>query len=177
MTDRPVRLRRAGEDDAVRVAELWLDARRAAPGVPAPVHSDRQVRAWLRERLASADAWVTTDEADRPSAVMVLDGEWIEQLYVLPERQRQGLGSALLELAQAERGSLALWTFEANTAARSFYERHGFWPCGEPSAENEERTPAICYRWSRSAAEAPAGGTRARKTTKGASTGALRLLL
>jgi hypothetical protein len=43
---------------------------------------------------------------------------------------------------------LALWTFETNTIARAFYEAHGFLPSGPASADNEERTPAICYRWS-----------------------------
>ncbi len=79
--------------------------------------------------------------------MMVLDGGWVEQLYVAPEHLRRGYGSQLVRLAQATRGELALWTFEANVAARAFYEAHGFRPTGPASSDNEERAPAICYRW------------------------------
>ena len=82
---------------------------------------------------------------------MVLDGEWLDQLYVAPERMRCGLGSQLLAMAKASRSALALWTFEANAPARAFYEAHGFRAAAPASRENEERAPAICYRWARSA--------------------------
>jgi predicted N-acetyltransferase YhbS len=81
--------------------------------------------------------------------MMVIDGEWLEQLYVAPEHSRQGHGSRLLRLAQSDRSELALWTFEANLSARAFYEKHGFQPTGAPSSDNEEQTAAICYRWTR----------------------------
>jgi GNAT superfamily N-acetyltransferase len=80
--------------------------------------------------------------------MMVLDGEWVAQLYVAPEHVRRGHGSRLIQLAQSTRRELALWTFEANTIARAFYEAHGFRPSGPPSSDNEERAPALCYRWS-----------------------------
>jgi GNAT superfamily N-acetyltransferase len=79
--------------------------------------------------------------------MMVLDGEWLGQLYVAPEYFRRGYGSQLVCLAQATRSELALWTFEANVPARAFYEAHGFRPSGPASTDNEERTPAVCYRW------------------------------
>jgi GNAT superfamily N-acetyltransferase len=143
------RLRRAVVGDAACLAELWLSARRGARGIPPPVHDDEQIRAWFREAVASSEVWVVTDERGRPGGVMMLDGESVEQLYVLPDQQGRGFGSALLEHAQATRDSLALWTFEANAAARSFYEARGFVRDGGPTSENEERAPAVRYRWSR----------------------------
>jgi GNAT superfamily N-acetyltransferase len=80
-------------------------------------------------------------------AVTVLRGDWVEQLYVAPESQRQGHGFRLLSLAQSLRSELALWTFAANTHARAFYERHGFEADGPVTSDNEERAPAVCYRW------------------------------
>jgi len=79
--------------------------------------------------------------------MMALRDDWIEQLYVAPGRQRRGHGSRLLELAQAGHSGLELWTFERNLAARRFYEAHDFRQHGQPSDENEERAPAIRYRW------------------------------
>jgi GNAT superfamily N-acetyltransferase len=143
------RPRRAIEGEAAQIAELWLAARDAAAGVPATNRSDEEVRSWLADAVAGGAVWVTTDELNRPAAMMVLKGEWVEQLYVRPERQRRGHGSALIAFAQCTRPSLALWTFEANATARAFYEARGFERSGEPSSENEERAPALLYRWPR----------------------------
>jgi GNAT superfamily N-acetyltransferase len=83
----------------------------------------------------------------RPQAMMVLSGDWIEQLYVAPACQRGGLGSRLVAFAQSRRSVLELHTFATNHPARTFYEKHGFSPTGPPSSDNEEGAPALCYRW------------------------------
>jgi ribosomal protein S18 acetylase RimI-like enzyme len=51
-------------------------------------------------------------------------------IYVLAERQNQGLGTRLMracvgELAERGLASMVLWVAEANSRARSFYERLG----------------------------------------------------
>jgi GNAT superfamily N-acetyltransferase len=80
---------------------------------------------------------------------MVLDDGWIDQLYVDPMRTGNGLGSALIDFAK-ERSpeALDLWTFRSNHGARRFYERHGFIVVGSTEDDNEERAPALHYRWS-----------------------------
>jgi GNAT superfamily N-acetyltransferase len=142
-------VRRAHPGEAAAVAELWLRARRSAAGIPPAVHSDAEVRDWVRDIvLPTQEVWVVGGQPE-PMAMMVLDGEWIEQLYVAPEHLRRGLGSQLVKLAQSTRESLALWTFQANASARAFYEAHGFRVCGKPSRENEEGALALCFRWGR----------------------------
>jgi GNAT superfamily N-acetyltransferase len=141
--------RRATAAEALLVAELWLRSRRASMTIPPAAHSDDQVRAWFGDVvLPTKEVWVTSSGAEL-TAMMVLDAEWVEQLYVAPEHLRRGYGSQLARLAQATRDELALWTFEANIAARAFYEAHGFRPTGPASSDNEEHAPAICYRWAR----------------------------
>jgi GNAT superfamily N-acetyltransferase len=140
------------------VAELWLRSRRAAAGIPPAAHTDDEVRAWFREVvLPSRDVWVSARGSELRS-MMVLDGLWVEQLYVAPEGLHQGYGSGLLQHAQSMRSRLELWAFEANTAARAFYERHGFSVTGPAVSDNEEGVPAVRYRWTRS----PGLGSRAR---------------
>ncbi len=140
--------RRASDEEALPVAELWLRSRRASAGIPPAGHGDDDVRAWFREVvLPSQEVWVTYD-GDDLTGMMALDGDWVAQLYVAPEHLRRGHGSRLIRQAQATRRELALWTFEANTVARAFYEMHGFRPSGVASSDNEEHAPAICYRWS-----------------------------
>jgi GNAT superfamily N-acetyltransferase len=134
--------------EALPVAELWLRSRRASAGIPPAAHGDDDVRAWFRSVvLPSQEVWVT-DDRDGLTGMIVLDGDCVAQLYVAPEHLRRGHGSRLIRLAQKTRDELALWTFEANTIARAFYEAHGFRPSGPASCDNEERAPALCYRWS-----------------------------
>lgn len=52
----------------------------------------------------------------------------LDGLFVAPERQRAGIGTALVEAAthEARRRGLSLVTVVASPAARAFYERCGF---------------------------------------------------
>jgi ribosomal protein S18 acetylase RimI-like enzyme len=81
--------------------------------------------------------------------MMVLEGDWIAQLYADPDLTRVGIGSELLAAAKRERpAGLRLWTFVSNEGAQRFYARHGFREVGRTDgADNEERAPAIQYAW------------------------------
>ena len=137
----PIALRRARPADAAAAADVWLRSRHAAvPLVPAPVHTDEEVRHHF-EVVPTRETWLAVGDG-AVAAAMVLDGDEVDQLYVGPEWQRRGVGSNLLRLAQRWRPrGLALWTFQSNHPARRFYERHGFvavaWTDG---STNEERT-------------------------------------
>lgn len=43
--------------------------------------------------------------------VIALREGWIDQLYVVPEAQSQGIGSDLVAIAKSSQSSLSLWTF------------------------------------------------------------------
>jgi GNAT superfamily N-acetyltransferase len=146
-----VSFRRGTEADGCAAAELWLRARKAAVAViPRPVHGDDDVHAWFASHVASdSELWVAEKPAGALVGILVLDGPWVDQLYVEPAMTGRGIGAGLIELAKRERpDGLRLWTFAANTGAQRFYERHGFIEtertdgCG-----NEERAPDILYVW------------------------------
>jgi GNAT superfamily N-acetyltransferase len=75
--------------------------------------------------------------------------EVVERLYVEPDEQNRGVGTALLDQAKALRpDGLVLWVFQKNEGARRFYERHGFRLVKlTDGAENTEREPDALYRW------------------------------
>jgi ribosomal protein S18 acetylase RimI-like enzyme len=76
----------------------------------------------------------------------------VDHLYVHPDFQGRGIGSALLELAKVSADSLRLWTFQCNLKARCFYERHGFRIERETDGVgNEERQPDVLYLWEQNA--------------------------
>jgi GNAT superfamily N-acetyltransferase len=118
------------------------------PAIPAPVHTDDEVRGWFAEVvLVERETWVA--EVDGAIlALLVLDGPWVDQLYVDPPATGQGLGSRLLARAKAERADgLDLWTFQASASARRFYERHGFDEVARTDGDNEEGAPDVRLRW------------------------------
>jgi len=102
---------------------------------------------WTRgnfdDSLASGyGAWLMLDGASLLGyAVMmlVLDEAHLLNISIVPERQRAGMGSTLLEQLLAEaagRGALRMFleVRPSNLAARAFYLRHGFVQVGERPA-------------------------------------------
>jgi GNAT superfamily N-acetyltransferase len=143
--------RRATAADARAAADLWLRARKAAVGaIPAPVHDDEDVRGWFASHVVpDTELWVAEDRAGALAGILVLDGAWLDQLYVEPALTGRGIGGRLLELAKRERPEgLRLWTFASNTRAHRFYERHGFVEARRTDGrDNEEGAPDILYVW------------------------------
>lgn len=149
-----VELRRATDADAETVADVFITSRRTAlPTVHFP-YSDESVRGYVRSLLiARTEAWLAHD-GDEVLAIMSLEPGWVEQLYVATDRQGEGIGRRLLDLAK-ERGDgeLQLWTFQVNDRARRFYERNGFLIAElTDGAGNQEREPDVRYVWRRKVA-------------------------
>jgi ribosomal protein S18 acetylase RimI-like enzyme len=145
-----LRLRRATGADADVAADVYLRARHhAVPEIPPLVHSDDEVRHWMRGVLDEQEAWLACAAHGALLGLMVLDGDWVGQLYVDPACTGRGLGTRLLELAKQRRPSgLQLWTFESNVRAQRFYERNGFAVEERTDGSgNEERAPDLRYVW------------------------------
>jgi GNAT superfamily N-acetyltransferase len=143
------RLRRGRPADAATITALHLAARRdAMPYLPA-LHSDEDVRAWMRDTLLpKAEVWVAEIDG-RPAGYVGLVDDLLDHLYVGPEHQRQGVGSLLLAKAKALRpGGLRLYAFQRNRHARAFYEARGFTPLSfSDGVGNEEQEPDVLYQW------------------------------
>lgn len=146
-------VRRAVAADAGPAAEVLLRARAEAAAlgtIPPGVHPEDEVRAWFAgHALRACDVWVAREPGRELTAVMVLDGDWIDQLYVAPGMTGRGIGAALLAVARGARPSgLRLWCFASNTGARRFYERHGFAVVDATDGTgNEERAADLLLRW------------------------------
>ena len=93
--------------------------------------------------------WMTVAErAGRVCGFLARDDAVIHALYVAPDSRGQGIGSALLQAAQADSPQLSLWTFQANTGAQAFYARHGFVEVlRTDGARNDEKLPDLRMFW------------------------------
>ena len=146
-------LRPALAEDLAEVAELYIATRRDAfPSMPAPVHSDEEIRSWVPTLAGSKEIWLA--EATGPFGgdllgFAVLDRGWLDSLYVGPQNQARGVGSALLDLVKSMRpDGFALWVFASNAAARGFYHRHGLIELEHTDGSaNEERSPDVRMAW------------------------------
>ncbi|WP_210769316.1 GNAT family N-acetyltransferase [Occultella kanbiaonis] len=143
---RPVRAQ-----ELALVADLYLAARRAAgPAMPAGVHSDAEVRAWVGSwDLTDDDVLGFFDASDRLRGFARLAGAHLEALYVDPASQGGGIGGTLLDEAKLLRpGGFDLWVFVANSPAQDFYRRRGLVEVERTDgAGNEERAPDLRMEW------------------------------
>jgi len=94
------------------------------------------------------ETWVA-EVGGRIVAVLVLDGDEVNQFYVAPADQRRGVGGAMLAHARQLRpAGLRLWAFQRNTPARHFYEARGFIAKKfTDGATNMEREADVLYEW------------------------------
>ena len=144
-----VRLRPAESvADADAVGDVFLAARAGMTYLPR-VHTDDETRAHFRRSVLSGSEVTVAEQAGRVVGFVALRDDWVQHLYVQPEEQSRGAGTALLALAKERRpGGLRLWVFQKNAAARRFYERHGFSLVQlTDGRDNEERVPDALYVW------------------------------
>ncbi len=140
-------LRPATPLDAGRVGAIlsaWIDE---TPWMPR-IHT-------RAEDIAHADmmvqrGWVTVSECETITGFLARDKDDIHALYIAPDARGQGIGTRLLADAMQHHDHLTLWTFQANTRAQAFYERHGFTETDRTDgAGNDEGLPDIRYQWQR----------------------------
>jgi GNAT superfamily N-acetyltransferase len=135
--------------DAAAVAATFGAARRAAmPWLPT-LHSEAEDRRYFAERVFGECEVIVVRQERSVVAFLALKDDMVEHLYVRPDAQRAGIGSALLEEAKRGRpNGLRLWVFQRNHAARAFYARHGFVEVSSTDgADNEEREPDVLLEW------------------------------
>ncbi|MCD1633809.1 GNAT family N-acetyltransferase [Martelella mediterranea] len=141
-------LRPATIEDMTACAAIlndWIDE---TPWMPR-VHDHRDVERHYRETVFVEHAVTVADMSGAVVAFSaVSEDAYVTALYVEATARGHGLGRALLDKAKAARPSgLKLWTFQANRAARHFYEREEFSELRRTGGDNEECLPDILYAW------------------------------
>jgi GNAT superfamily N-acetyltransferase len=144
-----ITFRRANSADAAEVATVYIASRRGAAAYLPTVGTDAEIRAFvIHQMVPERETWVAED-AGRIVAVLVLDGDDVDQFYVAPGDQRRGVGDAMLAHAKRLRpAGLHLAAFQRNAPARRFYEARGFIATKfTDGAGNMEREADVLYEW------------------------------
>jgi len=142
---------RLSAEHVASVTSLWRESMSAALGV-LPVNSFESQSYYLQNILPKDyEVWVVIETiTSNPVAFMANSETEVNQLYVAPEYQRQGVGSHLIkEAKERSKGVLSLRTFEVNQRAQVFYHVHGF-IAYSGSSDNEENLPDLQLVWKRS---------------------------
>lgn len=145
---RPARLGRARARDAPAIAAILSDWTDETAWI-ARIHTREAELAFVRDLIARG--WVTVARREgRIVGFLARDGDEVVALHVEASARGQGVGTALLGRAKRGRARLTLWTYQFNTRARGFYERHGFAEVQRTGgAGNDAKLPDIRYEWRR----------------------------
>jgi len=114
-------------------------------------HSEPEVREWVARILVPSGGVTVAELHGQVIGVMATARSgpvsWVNQMAVDPGLVNQGIGSLLLAHAvRTLAPPIRLYTFQANTGARRFYERHGFLPLEFTDGQaNEEHCPDVLY--------------------------------
>jgi GNAT superfamily N-acetyltransferase len=145
-----MKLERQDMEEVARLHRASFDA--ALPWL-AGLHTPDEDKVYFRERVfEDCEVWGVIG-AGVILGFIAFREEFVDQLYVLPQAQGRGVGSALIAKAQSRFDRLALWTFQRNLKARGFYAARGFVVAEETDGtRNEEKEPDALYVWERASA-------------------------
>jgi chorismate mutase/GNAT superfamily N-acetyltransferase len=145
-----VLLRPATEEDVDALVAVHLASRSAAP-MPPPDES-------LAGHVATG-TWLAETAAGEVLGYVRFTDSWVDDLYVVPTAQREGIGAALLDIVKVHiPQGFGLWVFDTNQPARAFYRAQGLVElehtdgAGNGAHEPEVRMvwpgeePLTCYR-------------------------------
>ncbi|GAA0567290.1 N-acetyltransferase [Halomonas salifodinae] len=113
------------EEDIDQVLTIWLSASiQAHDFVPAALWAS-QVEAMRDIYLPAAETWVFEEDGSVSGFYCLVEAT-LAAIFVSPDRQGRGIGSALIEDAKRRRGGLTLSVYRANRPSVEFYRKHGF---------------------------------------------------
>jgi GNAT superfamily N-acetyltransferase len=144
-----IEFRPGSSEDGEQVAALYGAVRAGLTYLPR-LHTAEEDRNYFAAQLDEHGSLVAVSPTMIVAFAIFGDG-WLHHLYVDERHQGRGIGSELVSRVKAlTRGALELWTFQMNSGARRFYERHGFVVVEETDGSgNDERLPDVRYRWCR----------------------------
>ena len=101
-------------------------------------HTPERQQLYIQDKINSGSKFFMLIE-DKPIGIVSVKDDLIEDLYILPQKQRMGYGTKLLQFAIGQcTGRPTLWILENNTDAKRLYHKMGFQETGRINAITDE---------------------------------------
>ena len=98
------------------------------------MHTPERQQLYIQDKINSGSKFFMLTE-DEPIGIVSVKDNLIEDLYILPQKQRMGYGTKLLQFAVEQcTDTPALWILENNVNAKRLYHKMGFQETGRINA-------------------------------------------
>ena len=129
------------------LARILGDATRKAYTFMAWDHTDSGFLDFVGGMFTTWDSVRLAEIEGRPVGFSCVDGDVVDQLFFASDHQGQGVGALLQnDLKHQRPEGFGLFTFQANRAARRFYEKQGLIAVAFGVSEDENE-PDVRYEW------------------------------
>jgi len=118
-------------------SESWKASHRFLPADVVEKRTVDRQTAYLQRQIDSGKTlYMLTD--DIPVGVVSVQDNMIENLYILPDRQRRGYGRCLLDFAVEQCTASPVLTVLCNNTAIEMYRKYGFKETGKVTPLNPD---------------------------------------
>lgn len=146
MTQSPILIRPLSRpEDFQDIINIWLEASIQSHSFIPASFWESKVADMCNIYLPSSDLYLAVRD-QKVCGFYALNGEQLSALFVKPEVQGEGIGSALLASAMAHQNPLILTVYSANQRSIHFYEEHGFQKVSE-QVDSETGANEWLMRW------------------------------
>ena len=99
------------------------------------MHTPERQQGYIQSKIDCESRFFMLIEDDEPIGIVSVKDDLIEDLYILPQKQRMGYGTKLLQFAMEQcTGTPSLWILENNVNAKRLYHKMGFQETGRMNA-------------------------------------------
>ncbi len=144
-----IHLRPYHPNDFESIVRLWYESwHDNFPNLQHP-WTYAQWKEHFQDRItANASIWIAESDSQLAGFIVLHENSgYLDQIFVAPPMQHQGIGTLLLNKAkELSPDGIYLDTLQSNTKSRRFYEKHGFQP-GRVGINSNNGQPDIEYRW------------------------------
>lgn len=140
-------------DDMDIVLDIWLQASIKAHHFVAADVWQQNLTSMRNQYLPAAENYVYQDESNEVIGFFSLYQDCLAAIFVLPEKQGNGIGSKLLQHAKSLRTFLTLTVYAANEASVGFYLNAGFSRQAEQT-DSHTGQPEYLMQWDEPSATA-----------------------
>ena len=94
---------------------------------------------YIQRKIDCGSKFFMLIEDNEPTGIVSVKDSLIEDLYILPQKQRMGFGTKLLQFAMEQcTDNPTLWILENNSNAKRLYQKMGFQETGRINMITDE---------------------------------------